>query len=63
MKPAIRCLSNPTNFVGTGRLIKSKYERVSCHSCKGQGSQICQGIPGKCWLCKGVGKISIGVES
>lgn len=62
-KPVYRCLTNPTNFVGTGRLTKSKYKRVVCHSCKGQGAQMFQGVPGKCWLCKGVGKISLGVES
>lgn len=63
MKPAIRCLSNPTNFVGTGRLKKTKYERVECHSCKGQGVQIYQGVLGKCWLCQGMGKVSLRVGS
>ena len=62
-KPAIRCLSNPTNFVGTGRLTKSKYERVECDECDGKGKRKLTdfvskvGFSGVCICCKGRGYI------
>lgn len=60
-KPAWRCLANPTNFVATFRFTESKYKRVECHSCKGSGVQVHEGVTGKCWLCQGMGKISLRV--
>jgi hypothetical protein len=36
-KPVWRCLTNPTNFVGTGRLTESKYRCVECKVCGGVG--------------------------
>ncbi|AFM54886.1 hypothetical protein B621_gp40 [Marinomonas phage P12026] len=68
MKPIIRCLSNPTNFVGTGRFVEAKFEWVECSVCDGKGKRKLTdwiskvGFLGICIYCQGKGKISKRVE-
>lgn len=59
-KPVWRCLTNPTNFVGTGRFKESKYKRVECGFCLGHGKHFdSRGDDHlKCPDCRGTGKIS-----
>lgn len=61
-KPAYRCLTNPTNFVGTGRFTESKVFKVDCEDCMGSGNEIdwsdenCLPIEGTdCQSCEGKG--------